>query len=134
MGTTATSTATAPAPGGGGEHKIDNELGNAVRRASFQREIRKVENRPEEQQKLHNKQAELATYKEDLLLKVKEHMMEIDRQKQRHTAEEISKFKNELLEKVDEHMKELERSNTKRDDVAKFKTEMLTRVEAFQRH
>ena len=131
MGTTATSTA----PGGGGEHKIDNELGNAVRRASFQREIRKVENRPEEQQKLHNKQAELATYKEDLLLKVKEHMMEIDnKQKQRHTAEEISKFKNELLEKVDEHMKELERSNTKRDDVAKFKTEMLTRVEAFQRH
>ena len=133
MGTTATSTATATA-GGAGEHKIDSELGNAVRRASFQREIRKVENRPEEQQKLHDKQAELATFKEDLLLKVKEHMMEIDRQNQKRTAEEISKFKNELLAKVDEHMKELERSTTKRDDVAKFKTEMLKRVDEFQRH
>ena len=110
---------------------VDNSKVNldAIRRTALKREIRKVENRIDNQKRMNDKGAELATYKKELLDKVEDHLEELKRGDSKRA--DLSKFKDELLGKVEEHMSELEKSSSKREDLAKFKQEMLDKVKNF---
>jgi hypothetical protein len=104
--------------------KIDLD---GVRRSAVHREIRKVDQRTEEQERVAQKLADLATYKAELFLKVQEHVNDLE--KLQCKKEDLTKFKAELLLKAEAHLKEMEASELKSTEIESFKGEMMKRVQ-----
>jgi methyl-accepting chemotaxis protein len=60
-------------------------------------------------------------------IRIKDQQTDMDRSK--HKQDELAKYKTELLDKVEEHMEVLECMDRKAADLATFKQELLNKVD-----
>lgn len=110
------------------ETKMNEKIDlDGVTRAAVHREIRKVEQRTEEQERKTAKVTDLATYKTELLLRVQDHVNDLE--KMQCKQDDVHLFKQELLSKASEHLAMLEASSTKKAEIEKFKSDMMKRAQ-----